>query len=214
MITLGNSLLQGHFKIPCLHKIPRHWHLASAPPFIKGEYLDFKFVIVLFSVCLFALSACKTSLPRTTENSRPTKTNASAYKKYSKIGIEVDSNTNLKLLDEILAWWGTPYKFGGESKAGADCSGFVQMVYSSVYQKKLPRSSKQQYEFCKKIGKNQLKEGDLVFFDTGGKGVSHVGIYLKDNRFAHASTTKGVMVNSLTEEYYQKTYKSGGRVEL
>jgi cell wall-associated NlpC family hydrolase len=199
MITLGN-------------KISRNGNIAS--PFIKWDYQPFTWGIVLFSVCLFTLSACKTSLPKTTENSRPTKGNTSAYKKYSKIGIEVDSNTNLKLLDEILAWWGTPYKFGGESKAGADCSGFVQMVYSSVYQKKLPRTSKQQYEFCKKIGKNQLKEGDLVFFDTGGKGVSHVGIYLKDNRFAHASTTKGVMVNSLTEEYYQKTYKSGGRVEL
>jgi lipoprotein Spr len=168
------------------------------------------FFIFLFS---FFIIGCKTNnLPKTTENSRPVK--SSVYKKYTaKLGFEVDKSCNLKLLDEVIDWWGTPYKYGGESKSGADCSGFVQMVFLKVYDKKLPRTTKQQYEFCRKVNRHNLKEGDLVFFETGNKGISHVGIFLKDGRFAHASSSKGVMVNGLEEAYYDKAYRGGGRVE-
>jgi cell wall-associated NlpC family hydrolase len=171
------------------------------------------FILLVFIFSLLTLSSCKTTrLPKTTENSRPVK--SSAYKKYTaKFGFEVDKSCNLKLLDEVMEWWGTPYKYGGESKSGADCSGFVQMVFLKVYDKKLPRTTKQQYEFCSKVNKSRLKEGDLVFFETGGKGISHVGIFLKDGRFAHASSSKGVIVNGLEEAYYDKAYRGGGRAE-
>lgn len=198
-------------------------NLASAPGTLscrEGQKTALKKGPTLFIVAcslLFVLSSCSTTkLPKTPENSRPTKTtNESAtYKKYSeKLGITVDKNSNLKLLQEVIDWWGTPYKYGGESKSGTDCSGFVQMVFLSVYNKQIPRSSKQQHEYCKKINKNQLKEGDLVFFDTSGKGISHVGIYLRDEKFAHASTKRGVTVNGLDEEYYVKAYRASGRVE-
>jgi cell wall-associated NlpC family hydrolase len=172
-----------------------------------------KTAFFIFSFSFFIIGCKTTKLPKTTENSRPTKSN-SAYKKYTaKLGFEVDKSCNLKLLDEVMDWWGTPYKYGGESKSGADCSGFVQMVFLKVYDKKLPRTTKQQYEFCRKVNKNHLKEGDLVFFETGGKGISHVGIFLKDGRFAHASSSKGVIVNGLEEAYYDKAYRGGGRVE-
>jgi len=179
-----------------------------------GEEVSFIQLFLAFSFALFALfPSCKTgNLPKTAENSKP-KATASTYKKYSdKLGVTVDKNSNLKLLQEVIDWWGTPYKYGGESKAGADCSGFVQMVFLNVYNKKVPRSTKQQYEFCKKINKNQLKEGDLVFFETGGKGISHVGIFLREGKFAHASSSKGVIVNSLDEPYYVKSYRAAGRV--
>lgn len=170
-------------------------------------------LFLAFSLFSFFIIGCKTNnLPKTTENSRPVK--SSVYKKYTaKLGFEVDKSCNLKLLDEVIDWWGTPYKYGGESKSGADCSGFVQMVFLKVYDKKLPRTTKQQYEFCRKVNKHNLKEGDLVFFETGSKGISHVGIFLKDGRFAHASSSKGVMVNGLEEAYYDKAYRGGGRVE-
>ncbi len=177
---------------------------------LRGKAGTYFQLFIITCSLLLALSSCKTTKVANGKG----KTSTSAYKKYTdKLGFEVDKSSNLKLLDEVIEWWGTPYKYGGETKAGADCSGFVQVVYSKVYNKKLPRTSKDQYEFCKKVGKNQLKEGDLVFFNTSGKGVSHVGIYLKDKYFAHASTKKGVMVNSLDEEYYSKAYISGGRVE-
>jgi cell wall-associated NlpC family hydrolase len=169
-------------------------------------------LFLIFSFSFFIIGCKTNNLPKTTENSRPVK--SSAYKKYTaKFGFEVDKSCNLKLLDEVMEWWGTPYKYGGESKSGADCSGFVQMVFLKVYDKKLPRTTKQQYEFCSKVNKNRLKEGDLVFFETGGKGISHVGIFLKDGRFAHASSSKGVIVNGLEEAYYDKAYRGGGRVE-
>lgn len=196
MLTWGNKLKGLPFK-------------REYPSVARGR--DF-FALLLFTLSFFILAGCRTSLPKTTENSRPVK--SSAYKKYTaKLGFEVDKTCNLKLLDEVIDWWGTPYKYGGESKSGADCSGFVQMVFLKVYNKKLPRTTKDQYEFCRKINKSHLKEGDLVFFETGGKGISHVGIYLKDEKFAHASSSKGVMVNGLDETYYDKAYRGGGRVE-
>jgi cell wall-associated NlpC family hydrolase len=181
----------------------------ETPSVARGR--DF-FALLLLSFSLLVASCKSNHLPKTTENSRPVK--SSAYKKYTaKLGFEVDRTCNLKLLDEVIDWWGTPYKYGGESKSGADCSGFVQMVFLKVYNKKLPRTTKDQYQFCRKINKSHLKEGDLVFFETGGKGISHVGIYLKDEKFAHASSSKGVMVNGLDEAYYDKAYRGGGRVE-
>ncbi|MGV8137023.1 MAG: C40 family peptidase [Mangrovibacterium sp.] len=97
-----------------------------------------------------------------------------------------------------------------------DCSGLVLNAYQQVYSKKLYRSaSGMLYDNCRKIHRGNLCEGDLVFFRVG-KGrkrmVNHVGIYLKENRFIHASTSAGVIVSSLDEPYYRKTWVAGGRV--
>lgn len=120
-----------------------------------------------------------------------------------------------KLVKEAKSWLGTKYKYGGCSKDGTDCSGFVMQVYLKVYDIKLPRTSKQQHEYCKAIKKTQLKVGDLVFFATGKNRntVSHVGLYIGNNEFIHASSSKGVVVSRLDQNYYLRTYVSGGRVE-
>lgn len=220
MATLENKIIASPLNPLSIRegeqKTTLHLRRGSTKYAVLGEGVSFLklFLAFSFSLLVLFLPSCKTAnLPKTTENSKPKNTNAT-YKKYSdKFGITVDNTSNLKLLQEVMDWWGTPYKYGGESKSGADCSGFVLMIYSAVYNKQLPRSSKQQHEFCKKINKSQLKEGDLVFFDTSGKGISHVGIYLRDGRFAHASTQKGVLVNGLDEEYYSNTYRASGRVE-
>lgn len=119
-----------------------------------------------------------------------------------------------ELIKEAKKWLGTKYKYGGHSKSGTDCSGFVMEVYKSVYDFKLPRSSREQQEFCKKIKKSQLKIGDLVFFATGKKKgkVSHVGIYIGDGQFIHASSSKGVVISDLDQSYYVRTYHSSGRI--
>lgn len=106
----------------------------------------------------------------------------------------------------ISEWYGTPYSYSSCSKSGVDCSCFTNLLYQSVFKLNLPRSAKEMYEKCDKIKKKELREGDLVFFNTNGKGVSHVGVYLKDGKFVHASTKKGVMISHLDEEYFQKTY--------
>lgn len=112
---------------------------------------------------------------------------------------------------EAKKWLGTKYKFGGQSRKGVDCSGFVLEVYRSTFGLMLPRNSAQQFRFCKEIKKKELKKGDLVFFSINSSLINHVGIYLDNNKFIHASR-KGVVISSLDEKYYIKHYQAAGRV--
>ena len=125
------------------------------------------------------------------------------------------SKDEMTLIKEAKSWIGTKYKYGGHSREGTDCSGFVLQVYKAVYDLKLPRSSKEQYTFCKKISKNKMRVGDLVFFATGKSKdmVSHVGIYIGNNEFIHASSSKGVVISNLDQNYYVRTFVSAGTVE-
>ena len=121
---------------------------------------------------------------------------------------------NKALQKEVKEWIGVPYKYGGHSKDGADCSGLVMEVYLKVYNIKLYRNSREIYnKNCKPIEKKELREGDLVFFGKDGvTTINHVGIYLNDNKFVHASSSKGVMINDLNESYYLERYITSGRV--
>jgi len=105
---------------------------------------------------------------------------------------------------------GTPYKYGGTTTAGFDCSGFVRHIYSQ-YGIKLPRTSKEQSKAGTFVKKAELKPGDLVFFNTSGRGVSHAGIYIGDGKFAHASSSKGVTITKLSDSYYAKRYVTARR---
>lgn len=133
-----------------------------------------------------------------------------------KIPIKND-DPNIPLFAEASLWLGVPYRYSGNSKSGSDCSGFVGQVFQRVYGKKLQRSSEgQANKDVRKVGKSSLKTGDLVFFSTSqrSKKIDHVGIFLRDGYFIHASTSKGVIVSHLEENYYKKAWKKGGRVKL
>lgn len=145
-------------------------------------------------------------------------------RKYSTNG-EIKNKTSTELIQEwvqnphlqleIAKWYGVPYKFGGQSMQGVDCSGFVQSVYREVYQTELPRTSASmaQQISAKKI--SLLKEGDLVFFSFGKSSkVNHVGIYLRDGKFVHSSTSKGVIISDLSESYYAKNLVKSGVVKV
>lgn len=121
---------------------------------------------------------------------------------------------NKNLENEIKEWLGSPYKYGGHSKDGTDCSGMVMEIYLKIYEIKLYRNSKEIFKKnCKRISKKDLQEGDLVFFGKGDvETINHVGIYLYENKFVHASTSKGVMINNLSEPYYSKRFVGAGRV--
>ncbi len=130
------------------------------------------------------------------------------------LGTEVESLPNKQLLETVDDWYGVRYRTGGNTKKGVDCSGFTVAVYAALYGIALPRVSREQYRISRKISTTELKEGDLVFFDTRGGGyVSHVGVYLGNNKFIHASVSKGVMVNDLFQSYYMKRYIGAGRIE-
>ena len=118
-----------------------------------------------------------------------------------------------RLLEEARRWMGTAYRYGGNSRSGVDCSGLTSQIFVNALQFKLPRSSAQQSDYCRRIDRSDLMEGDLVFFRTGSKGVSHVGMYVGDGRIIHSSTSRGVILSSLDEDYYRRTYHSSGRVE-
>jgi len=125
--------------------------------------------------------------------------------------VEVEHINDNKLYESITKWWRAPYKLGGTSLNGIDCSAFVKELYSEDYSLKLPRIASDQANFSREVSKENLKEGDLVFFNTQ-KGISHVGLYLSNNKFVHASTSMGVIISDLNEPYWNKRFVKAGRI--
>lgn len=134
--------------------------------------------------------------------------------KYAQLlDIPVEKVTNMQLYGFIEDWYGTPYRFGGKNKDGIDCSAFSNTLLTTVFRANSSGTSSQLYQKAKKISNDQMKEGDLVFFKIGQSTVSHVGVYLGNDRFVHASTSMGVMISDLNEAYWKKYYAGGGRIE-
>ena len=132
--------------------------------------------------------------------------------KYAQLlDLDVESVTNYSLYNFIEKWWGIPYRYGGATEKGIDCSAFSCTLLYNVYGLILSRTAKSQFEACEKIDRKNLQEGDLVFFHTR-RGVSHVGVYLRNGYFTHASTGNGVTISSLDDPYYNKKYIGGGRI--
>lgn len=118
------------------------------------------------------------------------------------------------LLREADKWLGTAYRYGGNTREGVDCSGLVCNLFNTALSIKLPRNSAQQSAYCSGINRSDLIIGDLLFFTTSRKGgISHVGMYIGDGKMVHSSTSRGVIVSSLEESYYKRTYHSSGRVD-
>ncbi len=128
------------------------------------------------------------------------------------IGIALDyTPASLRLHDFIFDWIGKPYRFGGESKKGIDCSALVRELYNKVFEISLPRSSKQQFKYVELVNKNELQTGDLVFFKIKTNQISHVGVYLGEDKFFQVSNS-GVNISSLQHPYWKKYYYKGGRI--
>ncbi|MFC4306623.1 C40 family peptidase [Cohnella boryungensis] len=128
---------------------------------------------------------------------------------FSGIGTAYANDTKLNVaIDEVM---GTPYKYGGTTSEGFDCSGFILHIFNQ-FNLKLPRTSKDQSETGVKVNKSDLIPGDLVFFNTSGKGISHAGIYIGDGKFAHSASSKGVSISKLSDSYYEKRYVTARRV--
>lgn len=130
--------------------------------------------------------------------------------------LDADNGTlKEKMLMEIIKYLNTPYKYGGNSTRGIDCSAFTQTVYNNVLSFNLNRSAREQYKQGIEVDNPEdLKFGDLVFFNTRRRvKPGHVGIYIGDNLFAHASSRNGVIVSSLDQSYYSRRFMGGRRIE-
>lgn len=164
--------------------------------------------ITIYIIAIISF-ACSSSKKTATVNR-----NTNIINKYSQtLGVAKKEITNIKLYQFINSWTGVKYKYGGLSRKGVDCSGFCNILYQQVYSKQLKRTTTELAKSTKKISKKNLQEGDLVFFTIASKKNSHVGVYLQNNKFVHASTSKGVIISSLDNPYYKKAYHKAGRVK-
>ena len=127
------------------------------------------------------------------------------------LNTEVENLNNPELYKKIDEWFGTRYRYGGTTKQGIDCSAFIQVLFSSIYGFTLPRTARDQYNLSTKISRTEMREGDLLFFNTRG-GVSHVGYYLQNNKFVHASTN-GVTISDIFDPYYLQRFIGVGRID-
>ena len=122
---------------------------------------------------------------------------------------QIDFNTSL--IEFYENWSGVKYEYGGNSRSGIDCSSFIQMAYKDNFNIALPRTTDSQANIGIEIDKSQLEMGDLVFFKTSSSS-NHVGIYLENGKFMHASTSVGVTISYLDNIYFDKYYWKAQRI--
>lgn len=167
--------------------------------------------LLLISSCGIFRKKTKTSLSPVTISTPRTSEILIKYKE--KIGQPISNETLYQFIDQ---WYSVPYKFGGKSKSGIDCSNFTCLLLREVYgfASSFYFPSSKLAEQGKKVNHGDYREGDLVFFSINQSSkISHVGVYLANNKFVHASTSKGVIISSLNEEYYKKRFAFVARLK-
>jgi hypothetical protein len=202
-----------HFFYPSPCKHPPV--MIGAPHHVKTKNFPLIKIFFIFPLIALAcsLSACSLFKSASIEKQGLSAEDRAFYSTYSKkFGIRFTGTENKRLIKAIDGWMGVPYRLGGCSKSGIDCSCFVQAIYADVYGIALRRSSSEMFGDVRTVAAKELKEGDLLFLKKPGKKISHVGIYLKDKRFVHVTTAGGVVISSLHEGYYRKYFHAGGRV--
>ena len=164
--------------------------------------------LILFVAVIFA--SCSSSRKVYTNSN----VSNQVVRKYAKLmDVSPKKIKNKALYGFINDWEGTKYRYGGLNKSGVDCSGLVYLIYKNVYKEEIPRSTSAQVNVIKRKYENQLKEGDLVFFNYEGSKISHVGLFLQNGYYVHASTRKGVMVQKLRDPYTYKYFSRCGSVK-
>lgn len=134
-------------------------------------------------------------------------------KKYAQLlDVKPSSILDFKLYQFIDDWYHVPYKYAGRSRSGVDCSDFVSLLLDSVYDITFEGSSASMFTKTTPVKKEELQEGDLVFFKIAKNRISHIGFYLANHKFVHASVANGIIISDLDEAYYKKYFYSGGRL--
>jgi probable lipoprotein NlpC len=180
--------------------------------FTKMKKIRYLYCVLL--ALMVVLSSCHTRRAAMRgEAGELVKPQQSVADKYAAIlGVEKSDIQNGRLYDFVDDWMGTPYRFGGQDRDGIDCSGLAQLLEQQVYNVNIPRSTSQQITVIKRKYEEELVEGDLLFFDYDGKKFSHVGVYLQNGYYVHASSSKGVTITKLHDPYTYKYFSRCGSV--
>lgn len=173
---------------------------------MKNAALFFAFVL-----SAFLLISCGTARRSVQPSSQPVSSAGKKSSLPSAMSVSRYSAVKSSLHQALQNWEGTPYKFGGTSERGIDCSAFMQVIFDNYFGIKLPRNTKRQLYAGTGVRRNALKAGDLVFFKTGRKTL-HVGVVVEDDEFLHASTSQGVTISSMDDYYWKSRYLAGRRV--
>lgn len=158
--------------------------------------MSHRFKTIIISGLIFVMSGCASQL---------------SEQQYHAEAQLIEQQLQPKLQGFYQQWHGVPYRFGGQSKAGIDCSGLTQLIYQQVLQQSLPRTTAQQQDVGDEVDIDELFVGDLIFFKTGW-GKRHVGVYMGDGRFLHASTSKGVIISQFNQGYWRDHFWQARRV--
>jgi lipoprotein Spr len=176
--------------------------------------------LMALSCLLLALGACQSARPladrmESKYSLKKRKTSISRLRPQGPercdVPVQVSERAFRAMLDSIEEAKGVKYRFGGTTTDGFDCSGFVQYLYNRSFQMILPRTSTDLALLGPIIPRDRLQPGDLVFF-AAGEEITHVGVYLGGEKFAHASSTVGISVNALGEQYYSTHFAFGTRI--
>lgn len=170
--------------------------------------------LYLFIFLPLIYTSCKSKKIITDTSKSTSKYSGTIKERYAALlNVKEKDLDNEKLYHFIDTWIGVPYKNGGMNKKGVDCSSFTSLLTNEIYNKQLPRTARLMAEDVKRKFEKDLKEGDLVFFDFDGQKFSHVGVYLQNNKFVHASTSKGVIISDLKDQWYYKYFSRAGSIK-
>lgn len=173
-------------------------------------------LLILFLCVPFLLSAQTKKhkkKPAATAHKTAAVKKSGMHEFYAARKLSPDSAATPYLYYQVYDWIGTHYKYSGESKKGVDCSGFVSKMYKDAYCINISGGSRDIWTVVSPVEKKDLLEGDILFFKIRKGQISHVGIYLGNNKFAHASVHSGVIVSDLDEDYYKRYFFKGGRIQ-
>ncbi len=183
---------------------PRKRRLTKKEILKRQRRRRIKFALTVFTAC-FIVAGCQLSIRFSSPDSGSMGPGSSEH-------FSGDlSEKQAEMLQYAVSWLGTPYRYGGSKRNGVDCSGFVLQVYKSIGMK-LPRTAARQYNYTRRVASNSRRAGDLVFFRKSSR-ISHVGIYIGNNKIIHSSTSRGVVKESLDTPYLKKMFVGYGRVE-
>jgi cell wall-associated NlpC family hydrolase len=172
-----------------------------------------RFMITLLIIGLVGCSSVPKKGTKATHAPRVTHAPGVTHEPGAKVSLENTSLVKKMLYEQYNQWKHTRYRIGGMSRSGVDCSGFIQLTFKTKLGVILPRSTEFQAQLGESVSKSELRAGDLVFFKTRWSG-RHVGVYIEDGRFLHASSTYGVTISKLNESYWKSVYWKAKRLDM